>query len=146
MTNRIEKTVELAAPVGRVWMALTDYTQFCSWFRAKLDGPFAPGKTVRGHSTYPGHEDAQFEIVVQKMEPERLFSFTWPAYADCPDETCHTLVEFTLVASPTGTLLKIVESGFDKVSAARRLEVFRDNDGGWSIQINNVAEYLRHAA
>jgi uncharacterized protein YndB with AHSA1/START domain len=67
MTDRIEKTIELAASVGRVWRALTDCREFCTWLRAKLDGPFVPGRTVRGHSTYPGHEDAKFEIVVQKM-------------------------------------------------------------------------------
>ena len=73
MTDRIEKTIELAAPVSRVWRALTDYREFCTWFRAQLDGPFVPGQTALGHSTYPGHEDAKFEIIVQKMEPERSF-------------------------------------------------------------------------
>lgn len=144
--DRIEKTIELAAPVSRVWRALTDYREFCMWFRAELDAPFAPGKTVRGHGTYPGHEDAKFEIVVQKMEPERLFSFTWPAYADDSNEAFHTLVEFTLEPSPKGTLLRVVESGFDKLPGARRLDVFRDNEGGWSIQMDNIAKYLAHAS
>lgn len=146
MSDRIEKTIELAAPVSRVWRALTSYREFCTWFRAELDGPFVPGKTVRGHSTYPGHEDAKFEIVVQKMEPERLFSFSWPAYADESNEACHTLVEFILEPSLKGTLLRVVESGFDKLPGARRLDVFRDNESGWSIQMDNIAKYLAHAS
>lgn len=146
MTDRIEKTIELAAPVSRVWRALTDYREFCTWFRAQLDGSFVPGQTVLGHSTYPGHEDAKFEIIVQKMEPERSFSFTWPAYADDSSEACHTLVEFTLDPSPKGTLLRVVESGFDKLPSARRLKVFRDNESGWSIQMDNIAKYLADAS
>ena len=145
MNDRIEKTVELAAPVNRVWRALTDHRQFCTWFRAELDGPFVPGQTVRGHSTYPGHEDARFEIAVQSMEPEYRFSFSWPAY-DGADETCHTLVEFSLEATPTGTLLRVVETGFDKLPSARRLGAFRDNEGGWDIQVGNIATHLSHAS
>ena len=146
MTDRIEKTIEVAAPVSKVWAAITDSARFCTWFRAELDGPFLPGKTVRGHSTYPGHEHSQFEILVQKMEPERLFSFTWPASADCQDESCHTLVEFTLEPTPTGTRVTVVESGFDKLPEAFRGRAFRDNSEGRGIQLNNVAEYVANAA
>ena len=33
MTNdRIEKQIELKAPVSRVWRALTDYREFGEWF------------------------------------------------------------------------------------------------------------------
>ena len=78
MKNRIEKRIELKAPVSRVWRALTDYREFGEWFRVKLDGPFVPGQVSRGQITYPGYEHVKWEAVVQKMEPERLFSFTWP--------------------------------------------------------------------
>src|SRR5882757_2877317 len=76
MTDRIEKTVELTAPVSRVWKALTDHQEFGSWFRVNLDGPFVPGARSTGHITYPGYEHLKWEAVVQKVEPERLFSFT----------------------------------------------------------------------
>ena len=78
MNDRIEKRIELKAPISRVWRALTDYREFCEWFRVKLDGPFVPGQVSRGQITYPGYEHLKWEAVVQKMEPERLFSFTWP--------------------------------------------------------------------
>ena len=51
----------------------------------KLDGPFVPGEVSRGQITYPGYEHLKWEAVVQKMEPERLFSFTWHPYAVDPD-------------------------------------------------------------
>src|ERR1700680_5067237 len=114
MENRIEKQIELKAPVSRVWRALTDYREFGQWFRVKLDGPFVPGQVSRGHITYPGYEHLRWEAVVEKMEPERLFSFTWHPYAvdlqkDYSTET-PTLVEFGL-KGPTGTLLRVTESG-----------------------------------
>ena len=78
MNDRIEKRIELKAPISRVWRALTDYREFGEWFRVKLDGPFVPGQVSRGQITYPGCEHVKWEAVVQKMEHERLFSFTWP--------------------------------------------------------------------
>ena len=81
MTDRIEKTIEIRAPVSRVWRALTDHREFGAWFRVRLDGPFVPGQVSRGQITYPGYEHIRWEAVVQKMEPERLFSFTWHPYA-----------------------------------------------------------------
>jgi uncharacterized protein YndB with AHSA1/START domain len=145
-TDRIEKRIELQAPVARVWRALTDYREFGEWFRVKLDGPFIPGQVSRGYITYPGYEHIQWEAVVQKMEPERLFSFTWHPYAvepgkDYSQET-PTLVEFRLEEIPGGTLLTLVESGFDKLPGERRLEALRRNDGGWSQQMKNIESHV----
>src|SRR5213082_858077 len=79
--NKIEKRIELKAPVARVWRALTDSREFGEWFHVKLEGPFATGQGAQGYLTYPGYENLKFEVVVQKMEHERLFSFTWHPYA-----------------------------------------------------------------
>jgi uncharacterized protein YndB with AHSA1/START domain len=146
MTDRIEKRIELKAPVSRVWRALTDYREFGEWFRIKLDGPFLPGQVSRGHITYPGYEHVQWEAVVQKMEPERLFSFTWHPYAvdagvDYSQET-PTLVEFRLEPTGGGTRLLLVESGFDKIPSGRRLEAFRRNEGGWTEQMKNIENHV----
>jgi uncharacterized protein YndB with AHSA1/START domain len=146
MSDRVEKKIELKAPVSRVWRALTDHREFGEWFRVKLDGPFTPGQVSRGHMTYPGYEHYKWEAVVQKMEPERLFSFTWHPYAvdqkkDYAKET-PTLVEFRLEKTSTGTLLTVSESGFDKLPADRRDEAFRMNDNGWTIQTTNIETYV----
>jgi uncharacterized protein YndB with AHSA1/START domain len=149
MTDRIEKTVELKAPVARVWRALTDYKEFGTWFRCKLENPFVPGQVTRGRIAYPGYEHLKWEAVVQKMEPERLFSFTWHPYAIDPNKDYSsetpTLVEFTLEKAGSGTLLRVVESGFDKIPAGRRPDALRMNERGWSEQLKNIAEYLAHA-
>jgi uncharacterized protein YndB with AHSA1/START domain len=150
MSDLIEKTTELRAPLSRVWRALTDHHEFGQWFRVRLDGPFVPGQVSRGRITYPGYEHLRWEAVVQKMEPERLFSFTWHPYAVDPNTDYSgepsTLVEFTLQPTATGTLLRVVESGFDKLPRNRRDEAFRMNERGWSIQVENVAQYLKQAA
>jgi uncharacterized protein YndB with AHSA1/START domain len=150
LTDRIEKTIELTAPISRVWKALTDHRQFCEWFRVHIEAPFAVGETSRGHVTYAGYEHLRWEAVIQKMEPERLFSFTWHPYAIDPNEDyggeTPTLVEFTLENTGSGTRLRVVESGFDKLPSHRRDLAFRMNEGGWAIQMENIAGYLRNAA
>lgn len=150
MTDRIERSVELKAPVARVWRALTDHKEFGTWFRVRLDGPFAPGQVSRGNILYPGYEHVVWEATIQKMEPERLFSFTWHPYAVDPNEDYSgetpTLVEFTLEKTKTGTLLRVIESGFDKVPDKRRLEAFRMNSEGWAIQMKNIESHVGQAA
>lgn len=146
-SDRIEKRIELRAPVARVWRALTDYREFGVWFQVKLEGPFVPGQKSRGQITYPGYEHLKWEIVVQKMELERLFSFTWHPYAIDPktdySEETPTLVEFRLEKSASGTLLILTESGFEKIPSARRLEAFRMNDGGWTEQMKNIERHVK---
>lgn len=146
MNDRIEKRIELKAPLSRVWRALTDYREFGDWFRVKLDGPFAPGQVSRGHITYPGYEHLKWEAVVQKMEPEQLFSFTWHPYAINPDfdysKEPPTLVEFKLEKTANGTILLLSESGFDKIPADRRVEAFPRNEGGWTEQMKNIESYV----
>lgn len=146
MSDRIEKTIELNAPVARVWRAITDHSEFGEWFRVKLDGPFVAGKPASGRITYPGYEHLRWEVMIERMDAPELFSFRWKPYAvdpttDYSSET-PTLVEFRLTPTATGTLLVITESGFDKVPAYRRDEAFRMNEGGWSEQIRNIRDYL----
>jgi len=154
MNDRIEKRIELKVPISRVWRAVTDYREFGEWFRVKLEGPFVPGQVSRGQITYPGYEHVKWEAVVQKMEPERLFSFTWPHpksldkadYAKGDQATLPTtLVEFSFEKTATGTLLVITESGFDNIGDFR-LEAFRRNEGGWTEQIKNIERYVAKAA
>jgi uncharacterized protein YndB with AHSA1/START domain len=146
MTDRIEKRIELKAPVARVWRALTDHREFGEWFRVRIDGPFVPGEVSRGNITYPGYEHLTWEAVVKAMEPERLFSFTWHPYAVDPkvdySKEPQTLVEFRLEKTPEGTRLTVTESGFDKIPAGRRPEAFRMNEGGWAEQMKNIERYL----
>lgn len=146
-TDRIEKKVVLRAPRSRVWRAITTAEEFGTWFRMKLDGEFAEGAAVRGKVTHPGYEHAcPVEILVERIEPERYFSYCWHPYALDPavDYSAEptTLVEFILEEAEGGTAVTIVESGFDRIPLARRAEAFRMNDGGWAGQIKNLTQYV----
>jgi uncharacterized protein YndB with AHSA1/START domain len=146
VSNVIEKRIELAAPPSRVWRALTDYREFGEWFRVNLDGPFVPGQVTRGTIAYPGYEHLKWEATVQKMEAERLFSFTWHPYAVDPNVDYRseppTLVEFRLEARDGGTVLTVTESGFDAIPHGRRFEAFRMNERGWAEQMKNIERHV----
>lgn len=146
-TDRIEKQITLRAPRARVWRALTDATEFGAWFRVKLDGPFVVGTQVQGQITHCGYEHVKMEALVERMEPETLFSYRWHPYAIDPatdySSEPTTRVEFRLTDAPEGgTLLSVVESGFDQLPAARRSEAFRMNDGGWVAQLEHVRTHV----
>jgi uncharacterized protein YndB with AHSA1/START domain len=146
-TDRIEKRIELKAPRARVWKAISDASEFGEWFQIAIDGSLAPGRTVAGRITTPGkYAGLRFELSVERMEPESLFSYRWHPYAIDPkvDYTSEpkTLVELRLEEIPGGTRLTVVESGFDAIPAARRAEAFRMNEGGWAQQLTNVERHV----
>jgi uncharacterized protein YndB with AHSA1/START domain len=145
-TDRIEKSTVIRAPRADVWRAITTAEEFGAWFGAKLNGPFAAGARVTGKITTPGYDHLTMELLIERVEPERLFSYRWHPYAIDPKVDYSgeptTLVEFTLDEVPEGTRLSVVESGFDRIPAARREEAFRMNDGGWAAQVENVAKYV----
>ena len=159
-TDRIEKKVLLRAPRKRVWRALSDSAEFGSWFGMKFDGAFTAGASVRG-VLVPTTVDAQvakaqkeyqglpFEITIEQMEPERLFSFRWHPYAiergvDYSHEPT-TLIVFALEQVPDGIMLTVTESGFDRIPLARRAKAFTANEQGWGLVVKLIEEYLVHA-
>jgi uncharacterized protein YndB with AHSA1/START domain len=148
-SDRIEKRVLLRAPRARVWRALVDSKQFGAWFGLALDAPFVAGASVKGRITHPGYEHLRAELAIERIEPERLFSYRWHPYAVDPkvdySKEPMTLVEFQLEEAPSGVELRIVESGFDRIPLARRAEAWRMNDGGWSAQLTNIERYVTAA-
>lgn len=145
-TDRIEKKIVIHAPRSRVWRAITTAKEFGAWFRANLEGEFAEGGATRGRITHPGYDHLTVEMQVERIEPERYFSYRWHPYAIDPavDYSAEptTLVEFILEETEDGTALTIVESGFDGIPLGRRAEAFRMNDKGWAGQIKNIERYV----
>ena len=145
-TDRIEKEIVLRAPRSRVWRALTDAEEFGAWFGMKLEGTFAPGARAHGQIALPGHGIVIVEIAIERMDPESRMSYRWHPYAvesdvDYSSEPT-TLVEFQLEEVGEGTRLTVVESGFDRIPAARHAEALRMNDAGWAEQLENIARYV----
>jgi len=145
-TDRIEKTTRLRAPRSRVWRALTNAEEFGTWFGVKVQGAFKEGATSRGSITTPGYEHLTMEIQVERIEPERYFAYRWHPYAIDPgvdySSEPTTLVEFRLDDADGGTLLTIVESGFDRIPLERRREAYRMNDQGWTQQTKNIERHV----
>ena len=146
-TDRIERKILLKAPRSRVWRALSNAEEFGNWFGVALKGKtFAAGQRVQGQITYPGYEHVVFDVVIERMEPERLISWRWHPAAVEPSidysKEPTTLVEFELKDVEGGTLLSVVESGFDSIPPARRLEAFRMNSGGWDEQMKNIKKHV----
>jgi uncharacterized protein YndB with AHSA1/START domain len=145
-TDRIEKTIILRAPRSRVWRALTTPQEFGAWFGVTFTGAFTPGATISGRITTPGYDHLTMEILVERVEPEHLFSYRWHPYAHDPNVDYSaeptTLCEFRLEDVPEGTRLTVVESGFDRIPASRRDEAFRMNDGGWAAQLVNIERHV----
>jgi uncharacterized protein YndB with AHSA1/START domain len=146
-TDRIERNILLKAPRSRVWRALSNPKEFGDWFGVSLlSKSMAAGQPVRGHITHPGYEHVVFEVMIERVEPEHLLSWRWHPYAvdSAVDYSAEptTLVVFELQDAEGGTLLKVVESGFDNVPAARRLEAFRMNSGGWDQQMKNIEKHV----
>jgi uncharacterized protein YndB with AHSA1/START domain len=142
-TDRIVKITVLRAPRSRVWRSLTDPREFSQWFGCDLKDPFVPGARVQGPITIPGYDHLRMDIVIDRVETERLFSYRWRPGGD-PDNTSDpmTLVVFELEDVPEGTRLTLTESGFDQIPVSKRAKAYRENDQGWTGQMKNLAKHL----
>jgi len=144
--DRIEKHIILRAARSRVWRALTTPSEFGAWFGVRLEGTFRVGAITSGRITNPGYDHLTVELEIAAIEPEHYFAYRWHPYAveadiDYSSET-KTLVEFRLEEAPGGTALSVIESGFEHVPAARRAKALTMNDGGWAIQVQNIARHV----
>jgi uncharacterized protein YndB with AHSA1/START domain len=147
LSDRIERKILLKAPRSQVWRALANAEAFGQWFGVALKGKrFVAGERTQGQITYPGYEHLVWDVLVERVEPERVFSFRWHPYAVEPQtdysQESETRVQFELEDMGGGTLLKVVESGFNDIPEARRLKAFRMDSRGWDEQMANIEEYL----
>jgi uncharacterized protein YndB with AHSA1/START domain len=145
--DRIERKILLKAPLARVWRALSDATEFGDWFGVDFKGKaFVAGKPLKGHITYPGYEHIVMEVFVERVVPQRLLSWRWHPAAIDPavdySQEPTTLVVFELEEGEGGIWLTVVESGFDKIPAARRAAAFRMNSSGWDEQMKNIEKHV----
>lgn len=159
--DRIVKKTLLKAGRSRVWRAISDSREFGAWFGVNFDGPFKPGAAAHGvmvptrvdpevAATQKQFEGVSFDITVEMVDPEKLFSFRWHPYSPDPNIDYSTepttLVEFRLEDEEGGTMLTVTESGFDRIPLSRRAEAFSSNEGGWAIQLKLVEKFIAQRA
>ncbi len=145
--GQIKKEILLKAPLSRVWHSISNAEAFGTWFGVDLKGKtFTSGSRVHAQFTSPGHEHIVFDVLVEDIEPERLLSFWWHPYAVDPSYDYSTepttLVVFGLKQVDGGTLLSVVESGFDKMPPSRGVDAMHMNSGGWDEQLENIKTFI----
>lgn len=145
-TDTITKQVTINAPIDRTWEAVGHAAAFGAWFGIDFAGQeFEPGKTLTAMITDPPeYAGVAFPITVVAVEPPRRLAFRWhpndPA-PENPDEPT-TLIEFVLETAGEGTLLTVIESGFDSIPEEKRADAFRQNTEGWEQQVERVRAYV----
>ncbi|MEM8770223.1 MAG: SRPBCC family protein [Pseudomonadota bacterium] len=146
MNDSIEKTIDINAPLSRVWDAVSDYKKFGEWFQVRIDQPFASGGRMTGKMTIPGYENLKWNGTVVAIEPPKKIAFSWITHALDPEKDYtgepETYCEFLLKPIEHGTRLTIVESGFSKLPANIREETILRNKDGWAQQAQNVKAYV----
>jgi uncharacterized protein YndB with AHSA1/START domain len=141
--DRIEREIDIDAPINVVWAVLTEPEHINGWFTDSAEIEMHEGAEGRfGWTEKARHRDTVVNLKVERLEPPTLFSFRWnyPDGAE-PGPSNAPLVEFTLEPRGEQTRLKIVESGLDAVdqSADAKETYFTEHASGWSL----IAERLR---
>jgi uncharacterized protein YndB with AHSA1/START domain len=142
--SRIDRTIEIGAPVERVWQALTSADELGAWFQVQIEGVIAPGNDVWMTSVHPEHAGARWPVRIVELTPHRRVVWQWSP-GEVKPETDYstepqTTVTFTLEPSAQGTRLCVSETGFDAIALERRAKAYADNSKGWS----EVVVWLQH--
>ena len=137
----VRRTITIAAPVEKVWAAITEAEHLAKWFpqRAVL-GEVAVGAV--GEFEFDGY--GTFPVQVEELDPPRMIAYRWgndDAAPVVPLDPAHsTVFRFTLEPIETGTRLTLVESGFDTLTdPAAGME---GNRGGWDVELDELVAYL----
>jgi uncharacterized protein YndB with AHSA1/START domain len=137
--DRIERTLQLAHPPQRVWAALTTAEGLGTWFgnRAEVD------LRVGGQAKLTWDSGDTATLTIERLEPPRVFGYTWPVYGLPDGDPRRTYVEFTLEPTGTGTTLTMVESGFAQVPEAdAHKAAYKGNTDGWTNELGELVAYL----
>jgi uncharacterized protein YndB with AHSA1/START domain len=136
--DRIERTVEIAHPPGRVWAALTTAEGLGAWFGEEAVIDLRPGGAARmrwasGHTA---------DMRVERVEEPVVFGFTWHIFGLPEEDPRRTYVEFTLAPAGGGTRLTVTESGFAQLPGDTYRTAYDGNTEGWAKELAELAGYL----
>jgi uncharacterized protein YndB with AHSA1/START domain len=139
---QIEKDVLIDAPVDVVWRVITEPEQIVRWFSDEADIDLRPG----GDGRLVFRSGESYQLQVEAVEPPHRFAFRWvqPQGSVARPENS-TLVEFTLEPEGSGTRLRVVESGFDKVdwSDERKARYIERHTDGWTRLLERLRDFAR---
>ncbi|MDQ0894948.1 uncharacterized protein YndB with AHSA1/START domain [Agromyces ramosus] len=116
-TFSVRRTIRIAAPIEKVWTAVTEAEHISKWFgHTVLEGT---GAGASGSITFPDY--GSVPLRVEAMDAPRMVSYRWgndDAAGELPDavDDHSTVFTFTLERVSDGTELTVVETGFDRTS------------------------------
>lgn len=137
----VRRTINVAAPVEKVWAAITEADHLAKWFpqRAELD-EVAVGAV--GEFEFDGY--GTFPVQIEELDPPRMIAYRWGNDDAAPvvplDPARSTVFRFTLESINTGTRLTLVESGFDTLTDPAAS--MKGNRGGWDSELDELVAYL----
>ncbi|GAA0471236.1 hypothetical protein Ade02nite_34580 [Paractinoplanes deccanensis] len=136
--DRIERTLELAQPVPRVWEALTTAQGLGTWFGNSAEVDLRVGGLIK--LAWSSGDAAT--LTIERLEPPHVLGYTWSIYGLPEGDPRRTYVEFTLEAAGDGTTLTMVESGFAQLPGDAHKTAFDGNTGGWTSELGELVAYL----
>ena len=138
--DRIERVVELAHPVQKVWDALTTAEGLGGWFGSKADVDLRVGGEA--HVEWAQFDGAKATLSIKVLEPPRRFGYTWGIEGLPAGDPRQTYVEFSLVPTGQGTRLTVVETGFAQLPADVHGSAYDGNVEGWTTELDELVAYL----
>ena len=145
MSDRIERSVVIEAPLDRVWDLVTEPGW---WVPSRVPAPpeRTPGTVVVRDSEQWG----RFPVQVVSLDPKTYAAFRWASTSPGEDLTADntTLVEFHLTSTEPGVTVTVVESGFAglPISAEARRKGFESNTNGWPECLDDLRARARQSA
>jgi uncharacterized protein YndB with AHSA1/START domain len=140
-SDRIEREVQIDAPVETVWSIVTEPRNITRWFADEAEVDLRPG----GELVFRFDSGVDGKGVVERVEPPHRFAFRWispePERDMVAAQGHYTTVEFSLEARGEGTLLRVVESGFAALegTAAENAALADRHIGGWEMFLERLA-------
>lgn len=143
----VRRTVTIAAPIEKVWAAVTQPEHLVRWFGQRAELPeLAVG--ARGMLGFDGHGDIALRI--EELDPPHTIAYRWsnddttaPADPGASDDVVFersTVFRFTLDAIQGGTKLTVVETGFGDLSDPTA--AMASNRKGWTSEIDELVAYV----
>jgi uncharacterized protein YndB with AHSA1/START domain len=136
--DRIERTLELSHPPGKVWAAITTAEGLGTWFGNEATIDLRPGGAARMKWT----DGSTAALRVERVEEPTVFGFTWQLHGMPDDDPRRTYVEFTLEPVGAGTRLRVVETGFAQLPDGPYRTAYDAHVEGWGNELGELVEYL----
>ncbi len=140
-TATVTRTVRIEAPRDLVFEVLTRPDQIAQWFGQSADFPDGVHAGAQGVFGWRDHGD--FPARIESYRPPSGFAFRWGTPGEPLQEDNSTTATFTLEADGQGTLLTVVESGFDALGElAGRRAAMEDNAQGWVEELDELVAHV----